>query len=285
MDLNTEKKNFETGESSQNISLRPQTEKAKPIFAKRETPQEPEILKLHSETMEKLYNLSNTEHMIVDKSGIYPRIFFLQGANQEQIRDWYDFGSIATIYLTTPDFSEITRLPGWIREGVLDNFTNNSLIKIDDTLELDFFNASPDFENELRFPVWHFIRMRKMIHERNMISNTKKIYKSFSEDNVHYTRGLGLIVVIRQMESALKWPFRSYDKPNRLGSIMISTDCKATPDSAKNFLSKKINLIEADKLPSSQYALDYVERKLTKEAYPQRFCHQGWTKMIKDESN
>ena len=166
--------------------------------------------------MEKLYNLSDNDYRIVDKSGIYPRIFFLQGSNPEEIRDWYDFGSIATIYLITPDFSEIARLPGWIHEGVMDNFANNSLIKIDDTLALDFFSASPDFENEQRFPVWHFIRMRKVIHERNMISNTKNIFKSFSEDNVHYRRGLGLIVVIRQMESALKLPFRSYGKPDRL---------------------------------------------------------------------
>ena len=153
MDLNTEKKNFKKGESSQNISLQPQIEKSKPIFEKREIPQEKEILKLHYETMEKLYNLLDTEHMIVDKSGIYPRIFFLQGSNPEEIRDWYDFGSIATIYLTTLDFPEIARLPGWIREGILDNFANNSLIKIDDTLAPDFFSASPDFESEQRFPV------------------------------------------------------------------------------------------------------------------------------------
>ena len=145
--------------------------------------------------MENLYNLSDTEHMIIDKSGIYPRIFFLRGSNPEKIHDWYDFGSIATIYLTTPDFPEIERLPAWIREGVLDNFSNNSLIKIDDTLALDFFSASPDFENEQRFPVWHFIRMRKVIQERNMISNTKKIYKPLTEENVHYRRGLGLIVI------------------------------------------------------------------------------------------
>ena len=65
-DLN--KKNFEKGESSQNISLRPQITKSKPIFEKREIPQEKEILKLHSETMENLYNLSDTDHMIIDKS-------------------------------------------------------------------------------------------------------------------------------------------------------------------------------------------------------------------------
>ena len=239
MYLNTEKKNFEKGESSQNISLRPHIEKSKPIFSKREIPQEKEILKLHYETMEKLYNLSDTEHMIVDKSGIYPRIFFVQGSNPEEIRDWYDFGNITTIYLTTPYFSEIARLPGWIREGVLDNFANNSLIKIDDTLALDFLSASPDFENEQRFPVWHFIRMRKVIQERNMISNSNKIYKSFSEDNIHYRRGLGMIFVKRQMESALKRPFRSYGKPDRLGSIMISTDCRAIPDSANDFHQKR----------------------------------------------
>ena len=51
-DLN--KKNFEKGESSQYISLRPQITKSKPIFEKREIPQEKEILKLHSETMEKI---------------------------------------------------------------------------------------------------------------------------------------------------------------------------------------------------------------------------------------
>ena len=233
--------------------------------------------------MEKLYNFSHTDNIIIDKYGIYPRIYFLQGSNPKMIREWYDFGSIATIYLTTPDFPDITRLPGWIREGVLDNFANYSLIKIDDILALGFFSASPDFENEQRFPIWHFIRMRKVIHERNMISNTKKIFKSFTEDNVHYRRGLGLIVVIRQMESALKRPFRSYDKPGKLGSIMISTDCRATPDSAKRFLAKKIHLIETGELPSSQYALDYVEKRLTEEAFPQRFHRQGLQKIIKDE--
>ena len=159
---------------------------------------EKELIKLHSDMMERLFGLSDTKNMIVDKSGIYPRIYFLQGADPEEIRDWYDFGSIATIYLTTPDFPEIHNLPGWIKEGVKDNFENNSLISINDTLALDFFSASPDFENNQRFPVWHFIRMRKVIQERNMISNSKKIFKPFNEENIHYRRGLGLIVVKRQ---------------------------------------------------------------------------------------
>ena len=52
-----------------------------------------------------------------------------------------------------------------------------------------------------------------------MISNTKKIFKPFNEENIHYRRGLGLIVVKRQMESALKRPFRSYGKPDRLVNV------------------------------------------------------------------
>ena len=118
-----------------------------------------------------------------------------------------------------------------------------------------------------------------------MVSNTKKIFKPFNEENIHYRRGLGLIVVKRQMESAPKRPFRSYGKTDRLGSIKIFVDCRATPDSAKRFLSKKINLIEAGELLSSQYALDYVEKRLADEAYPQRFRWQGWTKTVKEEND
>ena len=284
-DSGTDQKKLEKGESLQTISLRPQTSRTKPNFEVNEISPEKELIKLHSDMMERLFGLSDTKNMIIDKSGIYPRIYFLQGADPEEIRDWYDFGSIATIYLTTPDFPEIHKLPGWIKEGVKDNIENNSLISINDTITLDFFSASPDFEYNQRFLVWHFIRMRKVIQERNMISNTKKIFKPFNEENIHYRRGLGLIVVKRQMESALKRPFRSYGKPDRLGSIMISVDCRATHDSAKRFLSKKKNLIEAGELPSSQYALDYVEKRLTDEAYPQRFRRQEQTRIVKEEND
>ena len=110
--------------------------------------------------MERLFGLSNIKHKIIDKSGIFPLMYFLQGSNLEKIREWYDFGSIATIYLTSPDFPEIKRLPGWIKDGVRDNFGNNSLMKIDNTLALDFFSVSLDFDENQTYPVWHLIRMR-----------------------------------------------------------------------------------------------------------------------------
>ena len=103
-------------------------------------------MKLHGDTMERLFGSTNTKEMIVDKSGIYPRIHFLQGENPEEIRDWYDFGSIATIYMTSPNFLEIEIFLGWIKAAVKDNFGNNPMIKINDVIALDFFSASPDFD-------------------------------------------------------------------------------------------------------------------------------------------
>ena len=67
-------------------------------------------MKLYDDTMERLFGLTNTKDMIVNKSGIYLRIHFLQGANPKEICDWYDFCSIATIYMTSPNFPEIERL-------------------------------------------------------------------------------------------------------------------------------------------------------------------------------
>ena len=87
------------------------------------------------------------------------------------------------------------------------------------------------------------------------------------------------------MENALKKPFRSYGKPEKLGSIIISIDFRATPDSAKRFLLRKINLIETGELYSSPQALDYVERKLSEESNPQKFRQHTWTKTVKDESD
>ena len=86
--------------------------------------------------------------------------------------------------------------------------------------------------------------------------------------------------ILINMENSLKRPFRSYGKNDQYGSIMISTDCRVAPESAKNFLSKKIHLIEAGDLPSSQYALDHVARKLTEDAFPPRLHRQ---RIIKEE--
>ena len=60
------------------------------------------------------------------------------------------------------------------------------MIKINDVIALDFFSASPDFEENQTYPVWHFIKMRKLRYEKTSISKEDKIFRKYIEDNVHY---------------------------------------------------------------------------------------------------
>ena len=87
------------------------------------------------------------------------------------------------------------------------------------------------------------------------------------------------------MENALKKLFRSYSKPDKMGSVMISVDCKSTPDSVQRFLLKKINMIENGELSSSPQALHYVEKRLAESDSHQIFGSRKWIKTEKEESD
>ena len=67
-DSSTEQNKFEKGESSQMISLSPQTSRTKPIFETNEMNPKKELIKLHYDMMERLFGLSDTKNMIIDKS-------------------------------------------------------------------------------------------------------------------------------------------------------------------------------------------------------------------------
>ena len=126
--------------------------------------------------------------------------------------------------------------------------------------------------------------MRKVHYEKTSISKEEKIFRKYTKDNVHYPRGLGLIVVKGQMEKALKKPFRSYGKPDILASVMISVDTKFTPDSAKRFMLKKIGMIKVGELNLSPEALDYVERRLMEDNGRPKYGPRKWTKPEKQET-
>ena len=88
-----------------------------------------------------------------------------------------------------------------------------------------------------------------------------------------------------QMENALKKPFRSYDKPDILASVMISVDTKSTPDSAKRFMLKKIGMIKVGDLSSFPQALNYVERRLMEDDGRQKYGPCKWTKPEEQEDD
>ena len=75
----------------------------------------------------------------------------------------------------------------------------------------------------------------------------------------------------------------SYGKPDKMASVMISVDCRSTPDSARRFMLKKITMVENGILCSSPHALHYVEKILFESDNPQRFGTRKWIKSIKEK--
>ena len=86
------------------------------------------------------------------------------------------------------------------------------------------------------------------------------------------------------MKKTLKKPFISNGKLDKMASVMISIDCKATLNLARRFLLKKINMIETGELYSSYQALNYVEKMLSEDDSHRKFGLRKWTKNIKEEN-
>ncbi|KAL5732669.1 hypothetical protein ACOSQ2_032361 [Xanthoceras sorbifolium] len=111
----TDKVTDSSSSSSMDVELRPQKDKGKRV----QLPI-PNVTDLIEPVMQQLtimkmlYSLSNTDNRYIDYSGIYPRINFLQDSSPEEIRCWFDFGALNSIYTNPPDFAEISQLPRWI---------------------------------------------------------------------------------------------------------------------------------------------------------------------------
>ncbi|KAL8530706.1 hypothetical protein ACS0TY_007660 [Phlomoides rotata] len=60
----------------------------------------------------------NPELFITDVPGKYPQLWALKGANPIDVRKWYTFGALASIYTIAPGFREITELPDWILNAI-----------------------------------------------------------------------------------------------------------------------------------------------------------------------
>ena len=51
------------------------------------------------------------------------------------------------------------------------------MIKLNDVVALDFLNASPDFDENRTYHVWHFIKMQKVRYEKTSISKEENIFR------------------------------------------------------------------------------------------------------------
>ncbi|KAL2247183.1 UNVERIFIED_CONTAM: Enzymatic polyprotein [Sesamum indicum] len=58
----------------------------------------------------------NPGKTIIETSGKYNRVWMLEGSKPEDVREWYDFGALASVHTMSPSFLEISKLPEWISE-------------------------------------------------------------------------------------------------------------------------------------------------------------------------
>ena len=63
----------------------------------------------------------NPGKTIIETSGKYNRVWMLEGSKPEDVREWYDFGALASVHTMSPSFPEISKLSEWISGAVFDS--------------------------------------------------------------------------------------------------------------------------------------------------------------------
>ncbi|KAL0362824.1 UNVERIFIED_CONTAM: Enzymatic polyprotein [Sesamum calycinum] len=56
----------------------------------------------------------NPSKTIIETSGKYNRVWMLEGSKPEDVKEWYEFGALASVHTMSPGFPEISKLPEWI---------------------------------------------------------------------------------------------------------------------------------------------------------------------------
>ncbi|KAL5744001.1 hypothetical protein ACOSQ2_027117 [Xanthoceras sorbifolium] len=240
------------------VELRPQKDKGKRVQLN--IPKVTDLIEPVMEQltiMKRLYSLSNTDNRYIDYSGIYPRINFLQDSSPEEIRFWFDFGALNSIYTNPPEFAEISQLPKWIYQGVKDCYIHNPTMTPKDILVLKFLSAGPDFHKEERYPAYHFIQIAKADSFSITAQKLRKELPKFEEKDIHYRRAIGIRIVLQGLEASFKRGFRTYGGQKILSSIMISP-AKTTPVSARNYMATKIKLLNTGAVRSSPQAQERI---------------------------
>ncbi|KAL0318285.1 UNVERIFIED_CONTAM: hypothetical protein Sangu_1984700 [Sesamum angustifolium] len=56
----------------------------------------------------------NPSKTIIETSGKYNRVWMMEGSKPEEVREWYEFGALASVHTMSPSFPKISKLPDWI---------------------------------------------------------------------------------------------------------------------------------------------------------------------------
>lgn len=166
----------------------------------------------------------NPAYCRVDGGGKYPRVWMLIGAKPQEVREWYDFGALASVYIMAPSFNEIKNLPKWINDEVFGVWANNNSLKRGDVLELYFISAAPEPPGKGNHNAFHFIKLRRPdLQSLNRIKENEglSVVGTFTEERISFRRAWGLWVCLTEMEK-VKYKFK-YAHNSSMGSFLLNT--------------------------------------------------------------
>ncbi|KAL0463445.1 UNVERIFIED_CONTAM: hypothetical protein Slati_0232100 [Sesamum latifolium] len=142
----------------------------------------------------------NPSKTIVETSEKYNRVWMLEGSKPEDVREWYDFGALASVHTMAPSFTEISKLPEWISGAVYDSWQNNPHLKRGDILDLKFISAASESAGKGSHPAFYFIKLQRphmvAFNKIKVASGEAPLVSAISEDDISTRRAWGLWVCL-----------------------------------------------------------------------------------------
>ncbi|KAL0391149.1 UNVERIFIED_CONTAM: Transposon Ty3-G Gag-Pol polyprotein [Sesamum calycinum] len=196
----------------------------------------------------------NPSKTIIETSGKYNRVWMMEGSKPEEVREWYEFGALASVHTMSPSFPEISKLPEWISGAVYDSWQNNPHLKRGDILELKFISAAPEMAGKGSHPAFHFIKLQRpdmvAFNRIKAASEEAPLVSAISEDDISTRRAWGLWVCLTEMDK-VKYPFKIFsNKVN--GSFLLNSMTGKSTEYAESLFEKKRILIWENKLPATE---------------------------------
>ncbi|KAL0349704.1 UNVERIFIED_CONTAM: Polyprotein P3 [Sesamum radiatum] len=187
----------------------------------------------------------NPSKTIIETSGKYNRVWMMEGSKSEEVREWYEFGALASVHTMSPSFLEISKLLEWISGKVYDSWQNTPHLKRGDILELKFISAAPETAGKGSHPAFHFIKLQRpdMVAFNIIKAASEKapLVSAISEDDISTRRAWGLWVCLTEMDK-VKYPFKIFsNKVN--GSFRLNSMTGKSTEFAESMFEKKRMLI------------------------------------------
>ncbi|KAL0313733.1 UNVERIFIED_CONTAM: hypothetical protein Scaly_2906000 [Sesamum calycinum] len=178
----------------------------------------------------------------------------MEGSKPEEVREWYEFGALASVHTMSPSFPKISKLPEWISGAVYDSWQNNPHLKRGDILELKFISAAPETAGNGSHPAFHFIKLQRpdmvAFNRIKVASEEAPLVSAISEDDISTRRAWGLWVCLTEMDK-VKYPFKIFsNKVN--GSFLLNSMIGKSTEFAESMFEKKRMLIWENKLPATK---------------------------------